>query len=262
MFTSPVLQYEYNTVLLWSSRNVLWTRNVTWLSISVRLSRWWVTFHFWVNFSFNLLPSSLSTGFLELGLFIYLVSATQTLILVLVYTRCSGSSLKVLHTKFLPHQTQTMWSLRTWNKTQRNGWMGSWMDGFFAMFSLLPPDILTLYSVPNLFLPVTTKPEMLLAVYQVRLHISWHPFVLQGRGKGRYRVTDRTFPGLQGRADGSEINRSDAWDWMARIRQTDYAVGLEKSRLCPIIHARIKSDAVEQAAKWPTMTRLVLEWQR
>ena len=204
---------------------------------SFRLLRNWVTFHFWVNFSFNLLPNCLSTRFLEPGLFVYLIhSATQTLILVMVYTRCSGSSLKVLHTKVLPHQTQKN---VTWNKTQRNGWMGSWMDGFFAMSSLLPPDILTLYSVPNLFLPATTKPEMLLAVYQVRLHISWHPFVLQGRGKGRYRVTDRTFPGLQGRADGSEINRSDASDWMARIRQTDCAVGLEKSRLCPIIHARI-----------------------
>lgn len=77
---------------------------------SLRLLRKWVTFHFWVNFSFNLLPNGLSTRFLEPGLFIYLVhSATQTLILVMVYTWCSGSSLKVLHTKVLPHQTQKMW---------------------------------------------------------------------------------------------------------------------------------------------------------
>lgn len=38
-------------------------------------------------------------------------------------------------------------------------------------------------------------------------------------------MTDGTFPGPQGRADGGEINRSDASDGMAWIRPTDDTVG-------------------------------------
>lgn len=39
-----------SSVLLWSPRNVLWTSR---LSISTRLSREWIDFHFWPNLSFK-----------------------------------------------------------------------------------------------------------------------------------------------------------------------------------------------------------------
>lgn len=49
---------------------------------------------------------------------------------------------------------------------------------------------------------------------QVQPLISWHPFILEGV-KQMELQSDGTSPGPQGRADGGEINRSDASDGMA-----------------------------------------------
>ena len=82
-----------------------------------------------------------------------------------------------------------------------------------------------------------------------------------GASEGTHGAMDRTFPGLQGRADGSEINRSDASDGNG-LNKTNRLGFSEESGLPSITQACIKCDIVKQAAKWPTMTRLELEWQR
>lgn len=164
---------------------------------------------------------------------------------------------KIFNTKICT-KTASLWPwIKAW-KTAMNQWMGhEWMDSLphalFFFFFYFP----TLYSVPNLSLPVSAKPETLLAAGSAAHLLA----------SSRVKQTEIQNDGL----DLSWAARSSRWQgnkqvrclWWNGLNKTNRPHSrLEESSFCSITQPCIKCDNLKQVAKWLTMAPLELGWRR
>lgn len=131
-------------------------------------------------------------------------------------------------------------------------------------FSFIPQHLFP-HSLPASF----SKSQGCSCWQQVQLLISWQrsPLRPPGSNKRRCRVADRTVPGLQGRADGREINRSDCLRWNGPDKTNIphgplVEWGAMGGGLCSLIQPWIECDNLLLVAKWLTVAPVELGSRR